>query len=181
VKRWVGWTLGGALVAAAWAVAAVTPGEHAYEDPFPVAVEVGETGIGRNVAVTVLDMRRAETVRAGSWSAEGNWVVVDLEAEAVESEFGTLLTRATLDIDGRTFSASERPESLLRAALSVGIPRTGSVAFELAEDVDAGRGILRFGLDTDPRLDSVIVLDIDLDALAVESAVDMLPTEWSRR
>ncbi|HEX5729663.1 hypothetical protein [Microbacterium sp.] len=181
MKRWVGWVLGAALVAAAWGVAAVTPGEDASEDPFRVTAEIGEVAVGRNLAINVLDVRRAERVLAGSWSADGNWVVVDLEAEAVESEFGTLLTLATLEIDGRIFSASERPESLVRASLSVGIPQTGSLAFELPENLDAARGILQFGLDADPRLDSVIALEIDLDAIAVEPAVDLLPTGWSTR
>ena len=178
---WASWAVGAALVAAAWGVAAFTPPEEAAEDPFPVAVDVGERGEGRNIAITVEDIRRAESVSAGEWSADGNWVVVDLDAEAVVSEFGTLLTLATLEVDGRTFSASERPDSLLRGPLAVGIPRSGSVAFELADDVDSGEAVVTFGLDTDPRLDSLIVLKVDLGAIDVEPDAALRSTEWSAR
>lgn len=181
MRRWQTWAVGAALVAAAWGVAAITPTEASSEDPFPVTVAVGERGEGRNIAVTVDDIRRAESVSAGEWNAEGNWVVVDLDAEAVVSEFGTLLTLATLEIDGRTFSASERPDSLLRGPLAVGIPRSGSVAFELADDVDSGEAVVTFGLDTDPRLDSLIVLRVDLGAIEVEPDAALRTTEWSAR
>jgi hypothetical protein len=146
-----------------------------------VAVAVGERGEGRNIAVTVADIRRAERVSAGEWTAEGNWVIVDFDVEAVVSEFGTLLTLATLDVEGRTFSASERPDSLLRGALAVGIPRSGSVAFELPDDLDAGPAVLTFGLDTDPRLDSLIVLECDLGEIDIESDAALEPTAWSTR
>lgn len=179
MKRWATWAVGAGLVATAWGVAVVTPAEDAEEAPFPVTAEVGERAVGRNLAVTVTDVRRAEGVGTDEWSAEGNWVVVDLEAEAIQSEFGTLLTLVTLEVDGRTFRASERPESLLRGGLSVGIPLSGSVAFELPEELDSGEAILTFGLDTDPRLDSLLVLDIDLAAIDVAREARLRPTEWS--
>ncbi|HYI52296.1 MAG TPA: hypothetical protein VEX42_12075 [Microbacterium sp.] len=179
MTRWATWAVGAGLVAAAWGVAAVTPADDAEEAPFPVVVELGDRGVGRNIAVTVTDVRRVESVSAGEWSAEGNWVVVDLDAEAVQSEFGTLLTLATLQVDGRTFRASERPESLLRGGLSVGIPLSGSVAFELPEGLDGGHAMLTFGLDTDPRLDSLLVADIDLGAIELDREAELQPTDWS--
>jgi hypothetical protein len=181
MNRWATWGIGAALVAAAWGVALVTPAEDAEEAPFPVTVALGERGAGRNVAVTVTDVRRAEAVTAGDWSARGNWLVVDLEAEAVLSEFGALLALATIDLDGRTFRASERPESMLRGPLSVGIPRTGSIAFELPEDVGGGAGELRLGETTDERLDSVIVVPVNLDEYPVESEAELQPSGWSSR
>jgi hypothetical protein len=83
MRRWATWAVGAALVATAWGVAAITPPEGAAESPFPVAVAVGERGEGRNIAVTVADIRRAERVSAGEWTAEGNWVIVDFDVEAV--------------------------------------------------------------------------------------------------
>ncbi len=162
MRPWATWGIGAALVAAAWGVAVITPAEDAEEAPFAVAVEVGEPGVGRTIAITVSDVRRAENVSAGEWSAEGNWFVVDLDAEAVATEFGTLLALATLEVDGRTFRASERPDSLLRSPLSVGIPVSGSLAFELPDGLTAGSGVLRFGASTDVRLDSVITVAVDL-------------------
>jgi hypothetical protein len=124
---------------------------------------------------------RAVRVEAGEWSAEGNWLVVDLEVSAVVKELGVLLSRATFEVDGVTYGASERPVSLLRRSLFAGVPQTGSLAFELPEDLVSGDGVLRFGVDTDERLDSVIETTIDLDDIAVEESVELRPTEWSDR
>lgn len=179
MRRGVTWAIGAALVAAAWGVAVITPAEDAEEAPFAVTAEPGERAAGRNIAVTVTDVRRAESLSAGDWSADGNWVVVDLDAEAVVSESGTLLALATLEVDGRVFRASERPESLLRHALSVGIPLSGSLAFELPAELTAGSGLLRLGESPDPRLDSVILLAVELQDLPVEQSTDLRTTEWS--
>lgn len=181
MRTWAAWAIGAALVAAAWGVAAITPGDDASQSPFPVDAEVGERAVGRNIALTVLDVQRAETLRAGAWAADGNWVIIDLDVEAVVSEFGSLLQLATLEVDGRTFGASERPDSLLRSALSVGIPRSGSLAFELADEVTGGTAVLRLGEAIDPRLDSIILLEIDLAEIPMEREVTMEPTVWSTR
>jgi hypothetical protein len=181
MKRWASWAIGGALIAAAWGVALITPPEDAFERPFPVTVDVGELGEGRNIAITVHDVRRAEAASAGEWTAVGNWVIVDLDAEAVVAEFGTLLNLATLEVDGRTYAASERPDSLRRGSLSVGIPRSGSLAFELPDGVDPADAVLTLGLDSDPRLDSLIVVPIDLSRIDVESDAELQPSGWSTR
>ena len=178
----VAWAAGLGLVVAAWAVAAATPGDELAEEPFRVAASVGERAEGRNIAVTVTDVRAADTVTAANgWTADGTWVVVDLEVEAVASEQGTALTLATLTIGDRTYGASERPESLARQHLSVGGPRTGSLAFEVAEGALEGDGMLHLGVSADPRLDSLIELPVDLDDLTVESATELVATEWSER
>ena len=181
MRRAAAWAVGAGLVGAAWGVAALTPADDASEAPFPVSVAVGERGVGRNVAITVVDIRRASSVSAQDWSAEGNWVVVDLDAAAVTSEPGTTLRLATLETAGRTFSASERPESLATQPLAVGIPRSGSVAFELPDDIEAGEAVLTFGLSSDPRLDSLIVLQVDLDEIEVQTDAELRPTGWAQR
>jgi hypothetical protein len=178
-RRGATWAVGAALVAAAWGVAAITPPDGAEESPFVVSAEVGERATGRNIAVTVHDVTRSESVRSGDWSADGNWIVVDLDAEAVVSEFGALLELATLEVNGRTFGASERPDSLLRAPLAVGVPVSGSLAFELPADVDGGAAVLSLGETADPRLDSVVEIDLVLDALVVEDAVELVPVEFA--
>ena len=35
MKRWVSWAIGGALIAAAWGVALITPRRTRSRDPFP--------------------------------------------------------------------------------------------------------------------------------------------------
>lgn len=178
-RRGATWAVGAALVAAAWGVAAITPPDGAEESPFVVPAEVGERAAGRNIAVTVHGVTRTESVRSGDWSADGNWVVVDLDAEAVLSEYGALLELATLEVDGRTFGASERPDSLLRAPLSVGVPVSGGLAFELPADVEGGAAVLTLGEAADPRLDSVVEIDLVLDDLAVEDEVELTPVAFA--
>lgn len=178
MNRGAQWAIGTALVAAAWGIAAITPADDANEAAFEVVVDVGEPGIGRNIAVTVTDVQRAESVDAGAWRADGDWLVFDVDAEARQSEFGVALRLATLDIDGTTFRASERPASLFEQALAVGIPRSGSIAFELPSGT-TGIATLRLGVNSDPRLDSVIVLTVDLADVAVDSEVELATSDWT--
>ena len=180
MRRRTQWVIGAGLLVLAWLVALVTPSEDAHEAPFPVAAAVGEEGIGRNIAVRVDEVRRAESVVEGGWTAEGNWLVVDLEAAAVVKE-GVSLTLATFTVDGRTYRASERPMSLLQAGLFAGIPQTGSLAFELPDELVDGTGVLRFAIDSDTRLDSVVEVTVDLAELEAEASVELLPTEWNTR
>lgn len=177
--RGQGWVIGVALVVVAWGVALVTPGPDQVQAPFVISVEPGETGAGRNIAITVDAVHRAETATDGTWSADGNWLVIDLAAAAVLNEQGTLLSHVEFEIDGRTFRASERPESMLGASLSVGIPRTGSVAFELPDDLDEGTGTVRFALNPDTRVDSVIEVTLDLGAIDVEESAVLAATDWT--
>lgn len=177
---WLRWLTGIGFVAAAWVVMALTPPVDAREAPFAVIAEIGEPATGRNIEVTVTALHRASTATAQEWQAEGNWLVVDLDAAAVISDQAASLREVTFTIDGRTFSASERPDSILDESLLVGVPRSGSVAFELPAELTAGSGILTFALSTDSRLDSVIELAVDLDELPVEREVVLEPTEWTR-
>lgn len=179
----VAWGVGAALVVLAWGVAAITPDDDAAQAPFPVAATVGERAEGRNIAATVTEVSAANAVTAANgWTAEGTWVVIDLDVEAVTAEQGALLALATLTIDDRVYGASERPESLLRQQLPVGAARTGSLAFEVPEEALTGDGMLRLGLnDLDPRLDSVIELPIPLDELTVQPEVQLVETDWSGR
>lgn len=179
MKRGMQWVVGIGLVVTAWGVAALTPPEDAREAPFAIPVAVGEQATGRNIEITVTDVRRASAVTAGTWRAEGNWVVVDLTAAAVIDESRAGLRLATLTIDGSTFRASERPESLIDRALALGIPQSGSLAFELPDALDKGTATLTLGLDTDPRLDSIVVLTAELDELKVESETALEVSGWA--
>ena len=186
MKRWVPAVAGTALVVAAWGVAAVTPDDAAAEEPFVVAATMGERATGRNLAVTFTGLRAAEAVTNDGWRAEGSWLLVDVEVEAVQSEEGTLLSLATLDVGGRSYRASERPPaSLFRSGLAIGLAHSGSLAFELPPDAFGeggdGAAVLRVGLDEDPRLDSVIELHADLADVEVDSEAELAPVRWVGR
>ncbi|MEI3848831.1 MULTISPECIES: hypothetical protein [unclassified Microbacterium] len=183
------WAITAALLAVGGVVVALTPPEHAGEEPFPVVVEIGERGVGRNIDVTVHDVRRVRELSEPPddtsylprtpWTATGNWVVVDLDAAAVVQQVGAQLGGAFLEIDGRTYQATERPESLYRIPLVPGVPRSGSVAFELPDGLSPGRAVLAFSATWDPRVDSQIRVPIDLSDVSVQDSGVLRPSEWA--
>lgn len=182
MKAWAAWAAGVALVAAAWGVAALTPPTDAREAPFPVTAQVGHAAAGRNIAVTVTGVRRAETVTAQGWRATGNWLIVDLDAAAVTTEKSAVLGRASYAQDGLTFSASERPPASLRGVpLLAGIPQSGSVAFELPANMRTGSGMLSFSLSTDDRLDSVIEVPVAFGDVPVQHEAALAVNGWAAR
>lgn len=180
MKRWIQWVVGTGLVMIAWGVAAFTPPEEAREAPFAIRVAIGEQATGRNIEVTVTDIRRASSITAGTWHADGNWVVVDLTAAAVITDSPASLRLATLTIDGTIYRASERPASFLDRALTLGIPQSGSLAFELQDALDSGTATLTLGLNTDPRLDSIVVVTTQLEDVKVERETALQVTGWAR-
>lgn len=186
-RRWVPAAAGAALIVAAWGVTAVTPPEESAEQPFVVAAPVGERVEGRNLAVTVTRVRAADAVTNEGWRAEGEWLVVDLEAEATESETGTLLDFATLGLGDRTYRASERPpDSMFGRPLSVGLPHAGSLAFELPDGALAHGAagvpdalVLRLGLNLDERLDSIIETRVPVEGLEHVGEAEIAPSDWA--
>lgn len=179
LPAWAAWAIGAGLIVVAWFVALVTPGEEQAQAPFVVEATTGEEATGRNLTVTITDVRRTAGLRAADgWTAEGNWLVVDLRAASVLSE-GGVIAHAMAEIDGVQFSASDRPDSLLDVALTAGIPQTGSLAFELPRDLTSGSGRLEFALDADVRLDSMIVLSFDLADVPVVDEAELIETGWT--
>lgn len=177
MKTWLSWTLGAAFVIAAWAVALATPPTDAREAPFAVTASVGEQATGRDVVATVEGFRRAGTVIDGAWSAEGNWLVVDLTVASRLSP--RTLAHATLEVGELTFSATERaPDSLLQRGLIAGVPQSGSLAFELPAELAAETAVLRLATLTDVRLDSVIELAVPLAEIERMDEAQLRPRKW---
>lgn len=159
------WCIGIGCVALAWALLQVLPSEDAGQKPFTVAVEIGESGEGRALSATVTDVVLADALVNGGWRVEANWLVVDLEVMGLVKESGSLLSHTMLVVGDRSYRASERPpNTLLRELVLVGIPRAGTLAFELPANI-SGSATLQLALGADPRLDSMIVVDLDLDEL----------------
>lgn len=180
MKSWHAWTLAIALMVGAWFIQLVTPDENAHERSFVVEATMGERAEGRNIAATVLDIRRAASVSTASWGAvDGNWVLVDLSTSSRISP--ATLGAVSLIVGERTFSASERPADLdiYKHQLVADIAVTGSVAFELPADLTDGDATIRLSLIEDIRLDSVITYSFDLGEISVEPEAALLPIEWS--
>lgn len=184
MNRWVQWGAGIGFVAAAWVVAAVTPPDSEIQAPFVATATLNQPAEGRNIAVTITDVERASHVSEGGWSADGNWLVIDLDVSATAMESSAMFVPTKLmlvefTIGGDTYGATERAASLWKQALAVGIPRSGSIAFELPPQLDEGIGVLSLGENTDARLDSVIEMTIDLSQLPVETESALVETQWS--
>ncbi|MFB7249956.1 hypothetical protein [Microbacterium sp. NPDC056234] len=180
MKRATPWLITAALLVGAWLVALVTPDDSASVEPFIVPVTIDEAAAGRDFTVTVRDVTLADKVSgSGGWSAEGTWLVVELDAEANVDQFGMSFRGATLIIDDQSFRASERTESFLSTQLVTGVSQSGALAFELPEDARERTGVLQLSANADTRADSVAELEIDLSALTPVADAEVRETEWT--
>ncbi|WP_460796421.1 DUF4352 domain-containing protein [Microbacterium sp. GXF0217] len=180
MKRATPWLITAALLVGAWLVALVAPDDSASVEPFIVPAAIGEEAVGRDFAVTVQDVTLADKVSgANGWSAEGTWLVVELDAEANLDQFGMSFNGAALIIDGQSFRPTERVPSFLSTPLVTGVSQSGALAFELPEDARSGTAILRLSAKADTRADSVAELEIDLGALAPVADAEVPETDWT--
>jgi hypothetical protein len=184
-----GAALAGVLVVAG-VVAHTTPDETQQQGPILVRGEIGETLTGRNIRATVDDVRIADSVTASNgWqgTTTGVWVVVEASAEAVVDDFGAFLGTAVLRIGDTTYSASPRPDqaTLATQSLDVGIPRHGSLMFELPRPLVASEAAqtaeLQFAENSDTRADSLLVVPIDLAAIDIDDSIETDAVEWGAR
>ncbi|GLK19105.1 hypothetical protein [Herbiconiux flava] len=171
------------LLAVAGVVADTAPSGGGWQAPVEVEGRLGETVTGRNIEATVRSVSAADSVTTSNgWqgATTGAWIVVDLSVAAVVDDRASLLGGAVLRIGDRSYSASDRPglSVLAERSLSVGVPMTGPLLFEIPRDdlgSADGRGArLELGLDADPRVDSLLVVPVDLTEL---SAVPTIETD----
>ncbi|MFJ6653377.1 hypothetical protein ACIQLJ_11330 [Microbacterium sp. NPDC091313] len=179
LRPWLVWTAAIALLVVAGVVVRITPAEDIDVDPFIVTGALDQRLDARSIAVTVSDPRIAGTAVAGGWSAEGTWLVVDVAAEALVTEADAILDHAVLRVGGVEIGASERPASLKDALLNVGVPRAGSLAFELPEGLDDQPAVLELAGDDDTRLDVVVRIPLDLAAVPHGTRAELRATEWA--
>lgn len=179
------WALTIALLAGAWVVSKVTLPDDATIAPFPHAAVIGEPTTTRNLTVTVTDVHLARLVADSTgWTAEGNWLVIDLEAATVATQNLGSLRLTQLTVGNRTFTATDRGTTFAAQSLITGVPRSGSLAFELPDDALDGRATLRLGVPSgaigEVLLDDVIDLPLALDELTVEDEVLLDENGWAR-
>lgn len=175
------WALSAALVVATWGLTQVQKPEDAPYETFVSATIVGETATARNLSVTVTRVRAGRAVSdGGRWHAEGTWLVVDFDAAAVQDQFGALLQVTNLRLGGRTYSATERGETAADMVLITGVPRHGSIAFELPEGALKGTATLEFAPTYTTVADGVVEVTVDLDSLPLQNEVELDPERWAR-
>ena len=176
------------ILVVAGIVAHTTPNEAQQQAAVPVRGQIGDTLTGRNIRATVDDVHVAEKVEASNgWAGPttGVWVVVDASVEARVN--GAIFGYARIKVGDATYSASTRPDRATIAAtgLSVGIPWTGPLMFELPADLvssDAARHAeLQLAVDADPRADSMLVMPVDLHAIELETVSETDRPVWGTR
>jgi len=177
------------ILVIAGVVAHTTPSREQQEAAIPVHGEVGETLEGRNIRATVNDVRVAESVEASNgWAGptSGVWVVVDASVEARVTDLATL-GYARIKVGDVTYSASTRPDqaTIAETGLSVGIPWTGPLMFELplplvSSDL-ARHAELQFAVSNDPRADSMLVMPVDLQAIDIDAVIETDEPVWGAR
>lgn len=185
-RRWttmIGpWSLTVALLAGAWVLNTVALPNGSSEASFVTRTTVGESGTTRNLELTVRDVRVTRTVTdPKGWSAEGTWLVVEVDAASRDSQYAASLGFAELTVGERTFRATERGETFYRARLVTGVPRSGSIAFELPADALKGEGTLRLGIPADARYDGLIEVPVALGDIPVEDEIVLPETGWTER
>lgn len=180
-KRFGPWALAVALLTGAWFVQLSTPDEYSYEQPFVTSVVVGEHGVGRNIAVTVKEVVIADRVTDSEGvSLDGTWVVVHFDAEAVHTGRLANLRYATLLADGLEYVATERLKTGLDMPLVPGIPRSGSMVFEVAPQALTGTLEVTFALDPITMLDSVIEVRVPIDDVQRVAEITLQRIDWAK-
>lgn len=198
MRRAATWLTAGAMLVAAWLVSGATPdGEQRITDPFVVPARLDEPVVADNLGLTIRDVRLADRVTTGGWFAEGRWLVVTLDAGLRHREPATL-GLGYLVVGDRTFQVSERVKnydadaSLSGRGLHVGIPQSGTLVFELPEDIAAddaaARAVLQLAVGApfanlsptqNQRGTAVVEMPVDLTALAHDAEVALPDTTWT--
>jgi hypothetical protein len=172
------------LAAGAAAVQRTAPSEEDQVAPFVETADVGAWGQARTVAARVEEVALADEVTDGEWTGttDGVWVVVTATAETT---LGPATVDASLRLGGRRYAASDRAEDALgTATLQPGLPVRGVVVFEVPAEVLRDHGAdarVRFATQTDPRLDSLVEVPVDLAGLDPAPLVELSPPERTTR
>lgn len=174
------WLGGGLLLVAGWFVVGATPTRGDVTAPFELEASLNEWAAGRNLTAQVIEVRFADSIDDGLWHAEGNWLVFTLDVAAVVDQTNAGLYLTELIVDGVQYDATERTTMTLRnEPLSPGLAVRGELAFELPDDVVDGPAQLRLAAASDPQLDSIIVIDVDLSQLDRLDQIELNPVTWS--
>jgi hypothetical protein len=106
--------------------------------------------------------------------AAGTWLVVDVTLEATDAP---LIPLAELVVDGDTYVPDDRFvfEDLGKVGADPGIPRRGSLAFDVATELlDRDAPVALRLSPPDPRLDSRLVIAIDTHAIRRTTTIEIL-------
>lgn len=177
LTRGAAWALSALVLIGAWFVVADTPTLAEKRSSFDVSAPPPDWGEGRNVKARAVGATFADEIGYGGWLASANWFVVQIEAAAVVDP--AVLRVAELEVDGVTYTSTDRTfVGINNQKLLVGVPVTGVLAFELPNDLRSGTAEIRLGEGPDQRLDSIIVMPIDLGEMTRVPTVMLFPAQF---
>lgn len=150
--------------------------DEAAHAPIDIHGAVGQQLTGRNVTATVNSVQITPLVHV-DWGddkpddyrahADAKFVVFEVTATTVRSNG---MGSADLTVGDKTFGSQYAgfPPSL--EELTPGVPTTGRITFEIPDALTGAAAHLRVVGGNDPRLDSRLVVDVDL------AKVDRVPS-----
>jgi hypothetical protein len=193
LRAWQHAANGAALVAILAVSAGVmhsAPNRDLQQSPISVSGTIGEPVTGRNIRATVHSVTATDAITAGNgWAGTtaGVWIVVDVSVEAVVDDEDAVLGTAVLRVGDTTFSASTRPglATVVGVGLATGIPLTGPLMFEVPESVRsseaAAAATVELAINSDPRVDSLLVIPVGITDVTVEQRLDLALPQWGAR
>jgi hypothetical protein len=178
------------ILAVSAVVIHTSPDRDLQQSAIPVPGVVGEPASGRNIRATVHSVALTESVTAGNgWAGTtpGVWVVADVTVEALLDDRGVTLGTAMLRVGDVLYSASIRPQdaTIAERGLSTGVPMSGPLMFEIPAEVVTGEAgadaAIELAASSDPRVDSLLVISVDLTALRERPSVEVDYPVWGDR
>lgn len=163
--------IGIGFVGLAILLSVLQPTEELQLAPYAQTVDaLGERYDSRDFALTVTAVEVVERLQAdgAALDTDGIWLVIDAEMVRLLDD-GSV--KASLDIGGVDYATSVRVgyAGLDTAIEQPGLPVAGSFVFELPlaalDAPGADRAVIRFSTASDPVLDGVLDLPVDLGAL----------------
>lgn len=170
------------LGAVAW-VDGRLPTEEQQLRPFTTTGSTGDVVTGRRFSAAVADVTGSRKLTAAGTvhASDGVWLDITVRAAALERP-ATITWAAVRDREGAIYPVTGRIiQPLIATSLQPGIPLLGHVYVEVPAARLAGSSIELSTEAYDRRLDSVVRIDLGLDAAAARrftdaGALDLTPT-----
>ncbi|MBO3662612.1 hypothetical protein [Microbacterium stercoris] len=181
------WLAAIGVAAAACVLTAVTPHQHlvygtrAASLPFDLPLEVGGGAVtGRTFSASLPEVRLAKAIETDEGTIEGDYVIVDLVAEATGADPRAAFGRVELLVGARTYYAVSHIDGTLDdTKLHAGLPLRGSVVFEIAPDDLDAHATLRLVPDVEEGFDDRVVAELDLGAIEVSPMERVERAAWA--
>ena len=188
-RPWMAWTAGAVLTALAFVAWNLTPASTltysaaAFRQPFDVPMTIGEQAQGRTRIAIVEHVRGGDALQDQYGDIRpGTWVVVDAALDSTGADPLTVLDLCELVVDGAVYLPTDRfSYGVDSGYLEAGLPREGSIVFELPAGLTTGHAQLRLGTDALAKLDDRLVLDLDLDDVDFRGTAVVEEATWSER